>query len=158
MLKIYKEYKDLNIIIIMFGYLSYTAVFLYGFVCGYSLNYIFSLYSRYKKEKDAKKIIARDVYDLYTNKLFDSIYSDLDNTKFTVDDLNGLLIFSGNLLEITNEYNKSFKIVIKDGIPVIKILDNNYLNNEQFVKVLKYLKKNEFEVKLLKSNNLQTIK
>jgi hypothetical protein len=140
-----------------FNYFSYTAVFLYGFISGYTLNYIINLYSRYKLQKDAKKIIAREMYDMYTNKLFDTLYSELDDTNISVDDINSLLIFSGNLLEITNEYNKSFKIVMKNGIPTVKILKDSYLNNEQFVKVLKFLKKNEFEVRLLKSSNHKEI-
>jgi hypothetical protein len=131
--------------------------FFTGFITGYLVNFMWNVYNRYKISKNTQKALAQEIFTLYSSKLFDMVYAELENGKIKIQDTNELLIISHDIIQISNDYNKKFKIIMQNGTPIIKVIDDTYINNEKFVKVLKFLNKNNIELTISTNNKLVEI-
>jgi hypothetical protein len=138
----------------MFVYLSGVLIgFLTGFVSGYSFNFMWNVYNRYKISKNTQKALAQEIFTLYSSKLFDMVYGELESGKIKMPDANELFIVSHDIIELSKDYNKKFKVIMKKGVPIIKILDDKYLKDERVIKVLGFLTKNDIELTLSTSTS-----
>jgi len=127
--------------------------FLGGFTTGYLFNFLWNIYNRYKiNGKNTQKALAQEIFTLYSSRIFDVVYTGMENNTFKIPDLNELLVVSNDIIDISKDYNNKFKVIMKKGSPVIKINDDSYLQDKKFVKVLKFLNKNDIEITLLKSD------
>lgn len=120
-----------------------------GFIFGLVYPYAQKICKNYKKHKSAKKAILEEAFIIYSTQLFDSIY----DSNIKLPEFPELLNASTNIIKISSEYNKSFKIVFKKGSPVLKILNKNILTNKNFLDILYFFKKNDAELTILSSDD-----
>ena len=131
---------------LFFGYIS-------GFLCGYSFRYFRNIFNRYRVSRDPQKAVMEELFTIYTNHIFDTIYRTLDKKENNNFNISEIIDITSYVLDIGNEYNKSYKIIIKNGIPIIKLMNNDYINNNKFVKMLEFLNKNDIELTIQNDND-----
>lgn len=131
---------------LFFGFIS-------GFSCGYLFKYCRNIFIKYKQSKDPKRAVIDELFTIYTNHIFDTIYTTLETKQNSTFNVSEVIDLTSYVLDIGNEYNKSYKIVMIKGVPVIKLIDNNYINDNKFVKMLEFLKKNDIELTIQKLND-----
>ena len=133
--------------------------YLIGFVCGfisaYSYMFINNIYIKYKKNKNTQKAITEQIFNMYSKRMFNLIYHEIESNlansseQINYNDIFDIFIIANDILDVSKQYNKKFKIIIKNGTPTIKILDESYLNNKQFVNILQFLNQNSIELNIL---------
>ena len=136
--------------------------YLIGFVCGfisaYSYMFINNIYIKYKKNKNTQRVITEQIFNMYSKRMFNLIYNEIESNlqnssePINYNDICDIFIIANDILDVSKHYNKKFKIVIKKGTPTIKILDDSYLNNKQFVNILQFLNQNSIELNILNQN------
>ena len=142
----------------------FTHIFTYscGFISGYMFNYIYKVYKNYKIHKDIKETIAREIYTYISDKLLNIIVKDikLDNFDF-INNINGInniydikkLI--DNIINISKEHNKSYKLMIDNGKIQINLLNNDYITNDDFENLCKFITTNNINLHIVKHDILE---
>jgi hypothetical protein len=143
----------------MYSYFSGLFIgFLTGFVSGYSFNFCINVYKNYKTSKNKSKAMAQELFNIYSKTLFENIYDELETNNIQLPELGEIVNISNDISDLLKDYNKSFKIVIKKGVPVIQLIDNKYIQNKKVVRVLEFLNKNEIEITINKNDKPLKIK
>jgi hypothetical protein len=118
---------------------------LFGFIMGLTTPYIYRIYKSYRKSGDKSRAIIEQAFLICSSQIFDSIF----NTEIKLNelpDLPELVNISSNILSVSNEYNKSFRLVFKKGNLVIKIIDKNIMQDTKFLEILRFFKNNDIEL------------
>ncbi len=132
--------------------------FLTGFVSGYSLNFCINVYKNYKISKNKSKAMAQELFTIYSKTVFDNLYDELESNNIKLPELGEIVNISTDISDLLKDYNKSFKVVIKKGVPIIQLIDNKYIQNKKVVRVLEFLNKNEIEITINKNDKPLKIK
>ena len=125
--------------------------FLTGFVSGYSINFFSNVYKNYKLNKNKSKAMAQEIFTIYSKSIFDNLYDELDSNNIELPELGQIINVSHDISDLLKDYNKKYKIIIKKGVPVLQMIDNSYLKNEKFVRVLEFFNKNDIEITINKN-------
>ena len=127
--------------------------FLTGFVSGYSINFFSNVYKNYKQNNNNKsKAVAQELFTLYSKSIFDNLYDELESNNIELPELGEIINVSHDISDLLKDYNKKFKIVIKKGVPILQMIDNSYLKNEKFVRILEFFNKNDIEITINKND------
>jgi hypothetical protein len=126
--------------------------FIGGLIFGLSFPYMYRIYKRYKFNGDTRKAIIEEAFLVCSSQLFDGLYNSL-NKDVKMPDLPELINVSTNILNISPEYNKSFRLIFKKGRPIINITDKKLMNNKNFIDIMKFFKKNDIEIILSSTSN-----
>ena len=102
--------------------------------------------------------MAQELFNIYSKTLFENIYDELETNNIQLPELGEIVNISNDISDLLKDYNKSFKIVIKKGVPVIQLIDNKYIQNKKVVRVLEFLNKNEIEITINKNDKPLKIK
>jgi hypothetical protein len=130
---------SLNIFTYILNILPYV-----GF--GFCLNRLYSLYTDYKREKNIKKVVIKEIYV----SLFDTVYkqfgeniNDLDkllkqtsNNKLSLDDFDKLKRITMLTMEVSKHHNKKYKIIINNNKLTVSLLDSSYMENKELNELL----------------------
>jgi hypothetical protein len=130
---------------LFFGFLS-------GFASGYSLNFFLNVYRNYKINNNKNKAMAQEIFTIYSKTLFDNIYDEIETNNIKLPELGQIVDISNDISDLLKDYNKLFKVVIKKGVPVIQLIDNNYIKNKKVINVLEFLNKNDIEITINKND------
>ena len=130
---------------LFFGFLS-------GFASGYSLNFFLNVYRNYKINKNKNKAMAQEIFTIYSKTLFDNIYDEIETNNIKLPELGQIVDISNDISDLLKDYNKSFKVVIKKGVPVLQLIDNDYIKNKKVINVLEFLNKNDIEITINKND------
>jgi len=152
----------------MFGYfIGLFWGFIFGFIFGFSYNFIKNITESYYKEKNPKKILMKKIYEQLAYKVFDQFYNDIesiinvDNLQLDeIPKLDDIVSFTHNILNIGKYYNNKFTIVYdnkNDKIIKIKILDNELLNDKNFIDTMTFLTKNKINICIILPNELNEL-
>lgn len=129
------EYISGFIFGLIFGLIS-------GIIIGVSSPYVYNIYKNYKKTGIKSKAILEEAFLVCSSQVFDSIY----DSEIKIPDLPELIDLSIKILSISDEYNKSYKLIFKNNNIVVNIMDKNILNNKQFIDILQFFKQNSMEL------------
>ncbi len=132
--------------------------FLTGFVSGYSLNFCINVYKNYKISKNKSKAMAQELFTIYSKTVFDNLYDELESNNIKLPELGEIVNISTDISDLLKDYNKSFKVVIKKGVPIIQLIDNKYIENKKVIRVLEFFNKNEIELTINKNDKPLKIK
>jgi hypothetical protein len=130
---------------LFFGFIS-------GFASGYSLNFFLNVYRNYKINKNKNKAMAQEIFTIYSKTLFDNIYDEIETNNIKLPELGQIVDISNDISDLLKDYNKSFKVVIKKGVPVLQLIDNDYIKNKKVINVLEFLNKNDIEITINKND------
>lgn len=130
---------------LFFGFIS-------GFASGYSLNFFLNVYRNYKINKNKNKAMAQEIFTIYSKTLFDNIYDEIETNNIKLPELGKIVDISNDISDLLKDYNKSFKVVIKKGVPVLQLIDNDYIKNKKVINVLEFLNKNDIEITINKND------
>ena len=136
--------------------------YLIGFLCGFTSAYIYmfinNIYAKYIKNKNTQKAITEEIFNMYSKRMFNLLYNEIElnlissSEKINYNDIYDIFIVANDIMDVSKQYNKKFKFVVKNGNIIIKILDESYLNNKQFVNILEFLNQNSIELNILNLN------
>lgn len=115
---------------------------LFGFIMGITTPYVYRIYKSYRKSGDKSRAVLEQAFLICSSQLFDSLY----DTEIKLPDLPELVNVSTNILSVSNEYNKSFRLVFKKGNPIIKVIDKNIMKDPKFLEILRFFKNNDIEL------------
>ena len=133
--------------------LQFISGIFFGFISGLITPYIYRIYKNYKKSGDKSKAILEEAFLICSSQLFDSIY----NSELKLPELPELMNVSTNILSVSNEYNKSFKLVFKKGGPVIQIVDKKIMTEPKFLEILRFFKNNDIDL-IISSSEEEVLK
>lgn len=119
----------------------------FGFIMGILTPYMYRIYKNYRKTGNKSRAILEEAFLICSSQLFESIY----NSEMNLPNLPELVNVSNNILDISNEYNKSFKLIFKKGNPIIKIINKNIMNEPKFIEILRFFKNNDVELIIFSS-------
>ena len=147
----------------MFGYfIGLFWGFIIGGLFGFSYNLIKKLTESYYKEKNTKKILMKKIYEQVADKVFDQFYNDIEpfinvnNLQLEeLPKLDEIISFTHNIMNLTKYYNNKFTIVYDNKnykIAKIKILDNELLNDKNFIDTMTFLTKNKINMCMILTN------
>ena len=114
----------------------------FGFISGLIAPYFYRIFKSYRKSGDTSKAILEESYLMCSSQLFDSIY----NSELKLPELPELVNVSTNILSVSNEYNKSFKLIFKKGRPLIQIVDKKIMREPKFIEILRFFKNNDIDL------------
>ena len=134
---------------------QYLIGFMCGFISAYSYIFFNNIYIKYKKNKNTQRAISEEIFNMYSKRMFNLLYNQIESNLIEMseplnyNDMCDIFIVANDILDVSKQYNKKFKIVVKNGNLTIKILDESYLNNNQFVNILEFLNENSIELNIL---------
>ena len=137
---------------------QYLIGFLCGFTSAYAYMFVNNIYTKYIKNKNTQKAITEEIFNMYSKRMFNLLYNEIESNiissseKINYNDICDIFIVANDIMDVSKQYNKKFKIVVKNGNLIIKILDESYLNNKQFVNILEFLNQNSIELNILNQN------
>lgn len=134
--------------------ISFIFGFFYGFIFGFILKFVYSLYNKYNEYKDLKKIAINKIYNIISDKVFNLFYDDIckNNSDFKInglEDLHDIQLLIESFEKIIKNHNNKFKISFIDNQCKIKLLDKNYINDENFIRVCEFFTKNNIELNII---------
>jgi len=147
----------------MFGYfIGLFWGFIFGGLCGFMYNLIKNLTESYYKEKNPKKILMKKIYEHLADKVFDQFYNDIESiinvNNLQLDEIpkiDEIVSFTHNIMNLAKYYNNKFTIVYdnkNDKTIKIKILDNELLNDKNFIDTMTFLTKNKINMCMILPN------
>lgn len=142
-----KFIKDITLINYYYNMFQFISGLFFGFIMGITTPYMYRIYKNYRKTGNKSRAILEEAFLICSSQLFDSIY----NSEINLPELPELVNVSTNILSISNEYNKSFRLMFKKGIPVIKIIDKNIMTDSKFIEILRFFKNNDIELIIFSS-------
>ena len=133
-----------------------------GGICGFGYKNIKNILKTYYYERNPKKILIKTIYEQLTDKVFEQFYNDIDsiiqtqNIKINeLPDMNDIIILTKNMMEHCKFYNNKFMFVYdtKNNKTIkIKLLDNDMLDNKNFIQIMEFLNKNKIELCIIKND------
>ncbi len=128
--------------------------FIFGFIFGFISPYAYKVYKKYKENGNAKKIILEDAFLVCSSQIFNSLYDSHGShgSLNSSTSLPELIDVSTNIMHISREYNKSFKIIIKNGNLIIRVIDKQIMGDKKFINILRFFKKNDIDLVILTSD------
>ena len=132
----------------------YIVTFGYGFLSGLLCNYLIKLYKSYKYYNDFRKTMIHEAYSYVSNKIFTIVVDDLI-TNVSSCDINGIANLNEfkNLIDssinITKEFNKSYKLSINNGKIQLKLNNPNYINDPYFTHICKFFTDNDVDLHII---------
>ena len=133
-----------------------------GGISGFGYNKIKKTMKTYYEEKNPKKILIKTIYEQLTDKVFEQFYNDIDsafqlqNIKLEeLPNMNDIINLTTNMMELTKYYNNKFMLVYdnkNDKTIKIKLLDNDMLENKNFIEIMEFLNKNKIELCIIKND------
>ena len=136
----------------MIQYLSGMATGLViGFCLGIITPYAYKIYKKYNKTKNITRATLEEAFTICSTHIFSTILDTAYDPNANIDlqqmpNMMELVDVSTNILKMSNEFNKSFKIVYKQNNIVIKIIDKKIMRNQAFLEILCFFKKNNMDL------------
>jgi hypothetical protein len=133
--------------------------FFYGFVSGLITYYVYGMRQKYLEYKNIKKVFVNKIYNILTNRFFDVIYneevSDFNLKIDGIESINDITTVASSIENIIKDYNKNYKIIFFDNKCKIKLLNNDYINNKDFVKICELCTKNNIEINIVINKEIE---
>lgn len=136
--------------------------FIFGFVAGYLFNFCRNLYVDYKYHNSIKKLAINKIYAYFTNKIFNLFYEDISNNLNNINiqgiqNINDIQIFIDSLDSVIKNHKIKFTLTFVEGHCKIKLLDSEYINNPDFIRVCQFFTDNNINIHIIlnDSNNFK---
>ena len=140
-----------NIVAYTFSILPYISI-------GFCLNRIYSMYNDYRVDKNAKKIVIKQVYISMFDILYkhmgenieqlDNLLKDTSKNKLSLQDFDKLKKITSLTMDIAKEHDKKYKIIINNNKLTVTLLDKSYIKNNNLLELLSLL-----DLKIISNDN-----
>jgi hypothetical protein len=136
--------------------------FIFGFVAGYLFNFCKNLYLDYKQYNSIKKIAISKIYTYFADKIFNLFYEDISNNLNNINiqgiqNINDIQILIDSLDSVIKNHKNKFKLTFTDENCKIKLLDSEYINNPDFIRICKFFTDNHINIHII-MNDITTLK
>jgi len=136
--------------------------FIFGFVAGYLFNFCRNLCLEYTYHTSIKKLAINKIYKYFTNRIFhlfyDDIINNLDNINVKgIQNINDIQILLDSLDVMIKNHKNKFTLSFVDGHCKIKLIDSEYINDSNFVRVCQFFTDNDINIHIIinDSDNLK---
>jgi hypothetical protein len=136
--------------------------FIFGFVTGYLFNFCRNIYLNYKQYNSIKKLAINKIYTYFVDKIFNLFYEDISNNLNNINiqgiqNINDIQILIDSFDNVIKNHKNKFKLTFSDENCKIKLLDSEYINNPDFMRVCQFFTDNHINIHIIlnNSNNLK---